>query len=399
MSIGMSGETTLDPRNNRRWPLLLPVLAASLIATAGCEETTPQATGAADLTPAAPAAPAPETANAGSQADPTPPAADGEGPAIRFASLQHDFGRIWDTQDHPCSFQFTNTGDAPLRFLKITSSCTCTLASLDKWQYAPGESGAIETTFEPTKAGQQTQMITILTNDQVRPVVKLSVVADVRQFISFDTKFVRFGQVDRYREHKQRFDLLCAGEGMVIEGIKSGNPYVSAEILESDAGAGRASIEVTLHDDAPWGIIRTATLDCTVSGRLPGGRPVEKTMTIRAIGTVLDEIHADLYSISVGLVPPGGEFQADVTIYHAESLPFELVEASIKDARRAEMNVAIAEDNQSYPGGYRLTVTGRAGQEKELILGVLEFRIASPFDPAGSVRRIPIIGKIGLPGH
>jgi hypothetical protein len=399
MSSGRSGKSTLNPRHNRRWQVLLPVLGVSLIVASGCEEATPQATGATDPTPAPPAAPVAPAANAEPQPDPAPQVAPAAGPALRFADLAHDFGRIWDTQDHPCSFRFTNTGDAPLRFLKITSSCTCTLASLDKWQYAPGESGAIATTFEPTKAGPQTQMITILTNDQARPVVKLRVIADVRQFISFDTKFVRFGQVERYHEYKQQFGLLCAGEGMVIEGIKSGNPYVSAEILETDSAAGRALIEVTLRDDAPWGIIRSATLDCTVSGRLPDGRPVEKTSTLRAIGTVLDEIHADLYSMSVGLVPPGGAFQADVTVYHVDRVPFELVEASIKDARRATMDVAIAEDNQSYPGGYRLTVTGRAGQEKELILGVLEFIIRSPFDPVGSVRQIPIIGKVGVPGR
>ncbi|MDY7109361.1 MAG: DUF1573 domain-containing protein [Planctomycetota bacterium] len=395
-----------------RLPAIL--LAASLLALPGCGETGPSPSPAesAEENPASTAAPAPDTQNpnstppaatgspapAESQTDPpgpVPPDASLEGPSVRFDTTRHDFGRIWDVGDHAVAFEFTNTGDAPLHFRRITSSCACTLASLDRWRYAPGESGAISTTLEPTKAGPQTQTITILTNDPTRPVIKLNIVANVRQFITFDRKFARFGEVERYREHTRQFTLLCAGEEMSIENIESSHPDVSTEILSTDPEAGRAVIEVTLHDDAPWGIIRNAKIDCTVSGRLPDGRRAEKTSTIRAIGTVLDEIHADLYSMSVGLVPPGGRFEAGATVYHAADEPFELVEASIVEAKNATMDVTFAEDNRSIVGGYRLTVRGRASNaDDELILGFIEFLVTTRTDPLGSPRRIPIIGKI-----
>ena len=356
-------------------------VAALLIAPTGCEE------------PSGEGSPPPTAA-----ANPQPaPAAAPTGPAVTFVTLEHDFGTIWDTEEHPCAFEFTNTGGAPLRFLKITSSCACTLATLDRWEYAPGESGQIDTTFEPTKAGKQTQAITILTNAGNQPAIKLAIHATVNQFLTFDTKFVRFGSVERYREHRQRFNLVCAGKDMVIEGIESTNPYVSTTIVDSDADAGRATIEVTLADDAPWGLIRSAKLDCTVSGRLPDGREVQKMATIRAIGNVLDEIRADVYSLSVGVVPPGRDFSADVAVYHVAGEPFEIAEASIRDAVRAEMSVSIVPDLHSARGGFRLVVSGTAAREQDLILGVIEFRITSPFDPAGSIRQIPIIGKIGTP--
>jgi hypothetical protein len=371
------------PSPGRIAPLSAALLvAALLLAPTGCEK------------PSGDDPPPPPTA----AADPQPaPVETSEGPAVTFVTQEHDFGAIWDTEDHPCAFQFTNTGDATLRFLRITSSCTCTLATLDKWEYAPGESGQIDTTFEPTKAGEQTQAITLLTNAVNQPAVKLAVHAAVSQFLTFDTKFVRFGSVERYREHRQRFNLICAGRDMVIEGIESTNAYVSAAIVDSDADAGRATIEVTLADDAPWGLIRSAKLDCTVSGRLPDGREVRKTATIRAIGSVLDEIRADVYSMSVGVIPPGRDFTADAAVYHVAGEPFEIAEASIRDAVRAEMSVSVVPDQHSARGGYRLVVSGTAGLEQDLILGVIEFRITSRYDPAGSIRQIPIIGKIGTP--
>jgi hypothetical protein len=391
--------------SHRRMRQPAVVFAASLLALAGCGETSsPQDTvqPAQSEAPTAQRAPEPsdppDTAGPAQEPNPAPPGAPVSGPSIHFDSTRHDFGRIWDTRDHPCSFQFTNRGDAPLHIRRVTSSCTCTLASLDRWQYAPGESGTIATTFEPSKAGPQTQSITILSNDPARPVMKLSVVADVRQFISFDQRFARFGQVERHRRHTHQITLRCAGTDMVIEGIESGNLYVSTEILEADAEAGRALIEVTLHDDAPWGIIRNATIDCTVSGRLPSGEPARKTETIRAIGTVVDEIRSDLYSMSVGLVPPGGSFSGSATVYHVNREPFEIAEASITEAKHAAIEVSVAEDRQSFEGGYRLTVQGRATyDDDELILGFIEFRATTRTDPTGSVRRIPIIGKIGVP--
>jgi hypothetical protein len=385
------------------------LLLTSMLTLGGCGETsTPQAEaperGAAGAAEEAhPAARLPETAPpdmAGpvEEPAPAPPDVPLSGPSLRFDSTEHDFGLIWDTEEHPCSFDFINRGDGPLQIRRITSSCSCTLARLDKWQYAPGEAGSIATTFEPTKTGPQAQTITVLSNDPARPVVKLSVVADVRQFISFDERFARFGQVQRHREHKQQITLRCAGTDMVVEGIESGNPYITTEILQVDAEGGRAVIEATLHDDAPWGIIRNATIDCTVSGRLPDGRSAQKMKTIRAIGTVVDEIRSDLYSMSVGIIPPGGGFSGSATVYHVDGEPFELAEAVIRDAKHAAMDLTVAEARQDFVGGYQLTVRGRADyDDDELILGVIEFRAVTRSDPTGSVRRIPIIGKIGHP--
>ena len=44
-------------------------------------------------------------------------------------------------------FEFTNTGDEAVTIDKITTSCGCTAAELEKKAYAPGESGRINARF------------------------------------------------------------------------------------------------------------------------------------------------------------------------------------------------------------------------------------------------------------
>ncbi len=45
-------------------------------------------------------------------------------------------------------YRFTNVGSSTISIKDVRTSCGCTTAALEKWEYAPGESGEIEANFQ-----------------------------------------------------------------------------------------------------------------------------------------------------------------------------------------------------------------------------------------------------------
>ena len=63
-------------------------------------------------------------------------------------------------------FDFINAGDEPVYVLSVASSCECTVPTLDKREYAPGESGEILVNYNiGINEGNQSQTITVITSE------------------------------------------------------------------------------------------------------------------------------------------------------------------------------------------------------------------------------------------
>ncbi|MFV0366525.1 MAG: DUF1573 domain-containing protein [Mangrovibacterium sp.] len=67
-----------------------------------------------------------------------------------FTEVRHSFGEIQE-QDGPVThtFQFKNTGNAPLILNAVNASCGCTTPKWTKAPVAPGQVGNIEVTYNP----------------------------------------------------------------------------------------------------------------------------------------------------------------------------------------------------------------------------------------------------------
>jgi hypothetical protein len=78
------------------------------------------------------------------------------------------------------NFQFTNDGKEPVDILSVTSSCGCTVASLDKNHYEPGESGALAVAYTiGINEGKQSQTVTVVTNEKTENSYELTFNADL----------------------------------------------------------------------------------------------------------------------------------------------------------------------------------------------------------------------------
>lgn len=96
----------------------------------------------------------------------TPP----PGPYIKFSEMSYDFGDIEQGDKVEYTFEFTNTGDAPVIISNVLTTCGCTASSWPREPILPGASSKIEVTFNSAgKIGHQNKVITIQSNATNNP--------------------------------------------------------------------------------------------------------------------------------------------------------------------------------------------------------------------------------------
>jgi hypothetical protein len=124
---------------------------------------------------AAPAQPA-QSAAQGVQNNVAPaPIPQGPAPTITFEKTTNNFGDIDPNSRNSTEFKFTNTGKGTLKIGTIQTTCGCTVGTLSKYDYAPGESGAIKVEYHASKmAGPVTKNLFVPSNDPNTPRVELT---------------------------------------------------------------------------------------------------------------------------------------------------------------------------------------------------------------------------------
>jgi len=91
------------------------------------------------------------------------------GAKIEFKSDTVDYGTTSKDSDNGIrTFEFTNTGDAPLTIKDVKSSCGCTVPSWSKESIAPGKSGKIEVKYNMAP-GPIRKTITVQSNAVNQP--------------------------------------------------------------------------------------------------------------------------------------------------------------------------------------------------------------------------------------
>lgn len=101
-------------------------------------------------------------------------------PVMTFDKSEHDFGTIEQGTPQETTFNFTNTGNAPLIITNATSSCGCTIPAYPKnTPIAPGESGEIVVNFNGSGLNQVTKTITVTANTE-----KASEILRIKAFVN-----------------------------------------------------------------------------------------------------------------------------------------------------------------------------------------------------------------------
>lgn len=137
--------------------------------------------------------------------------AEVDGPRITFEKVTHDYGEISPGTKNPCEFKFKNTGNALLKIGKIHCQCGCTLATLDKTDYAPGESGVLKIVYNASMSPSKVRKsCSVPSNDKKNPTVVLILTAKITRKVDYEPK---------------RLDLFLKGEN-------AGSPEITLTSLD-----------------------------------------------------------------------------------------------------------------------------------------------------------------------
>ena len=97
---------------------------------------------------------------------------------IEFKTDVIDYGTIEKGSNGIRTFEFTNTGDAPLIITKVSSSCGCTVPKKPDGPILPGDTGEIQVKYDTNRVMPIRKTITVLSNADT-PTVALKIKGEV----------------------------------------------------------------------------------------------------------------------------------------------------------------------------------------------------------------------------
>ena len=310
------------------------------------------------------------TAPAAAQAAPPTPAATqpttGGIPQITFSKKIHDFGVITDANDYSTTFTFTNTGTGTLVISDVKATCGCTVPSLAKTAYAPGESSTVSVTFNPSgKSGLQNKTISVISNAQSQSVTKLVIRADVRPLIQYNF-FLRFGEVVLGQQLTRRVVLSYSDPELRITDLYSTNPHFSAKLI--DVGAPNpvagglpylATLEVTLASDAPWGLIHQSQVKFTGRGRAAEQfAPTIAPYSVMLSGHIFGDVRLDpIMLLSETSIARNQTFKLSAELTRASGAPFSVTDVRITETSVPGLTPSVVANG---PAAYTVYLDGAA---------------------------------------
>jgi hypothetical protein len=139
-------------------------------------------------------------------------------------------------------FKYQNTGDKPVKFKSVRTSCGCTAAQTQKNEVPAGEKGEITATFNiGERTGTQVKTVTVETDDPANVTTVLTLKAVIPQQIEITPTFVFWGQGEA---PKPKTIVVRAAKDFPVKHLKvtSSSPDFQTKVEET--GNGQFKIDV-----------------------------------------------------------------------------------------------------------------------------------------------------------
>ena len=139
-------------------------------------------------------------------------------------------------------FKYQNTGDKPVKFKSVRTSCGCTAAQTQKEDVPAGEKGEITATFNiGERTGTQVKTVTVETDDPANVTTVLTLKAVIPQQLEITPTFVFWGQGEA---PKPKTIVVRAAKDFPVKHLKvtSSSPDFQAKVEET--GNGQFKIDV-----------------------------------------------------------------------------------------------------------------------------------------------------------
>ena len=143
-------------------------------------------------------------------------------------------------------FKYQNTGDKPVKFKSVKTSCGCTAAQTQKEEVPAGEKGEITATFNiGERTGTQVKTVTVETDDPANTTTVLTLKAVIPQQLEITPTFVFWGQGE---EPKSKTIVVKAAKDFPVKHLKVTSSSPDFQTKVEEAGNGQFKIEVHPQD-------------------------------------------------------------------------------------------------------------------------------------------------------
>ena len=233
-------------------------------------------------------------------------------PSIKVEPPNIDFGTMKQQETQSTEIIITNQGDVPLQIREIEASCGCTTTQLVDPVLAPGTTTRLEITFNSKKySGQQTNVISIHSNDPRQPLFEVMVSAFVDVPIITDPKvpqlgFARSRQGETFTKY-YTFTATKAPE-LEIELVRHKRDLFAIEVINGyEDNPQKSALEITIPARMPVGSHRDIIRVGTNIEEMP-------TFDIELRCNILLDLIASKESIRYKYVKPGQELRKERVI-------------------------------------------------------------------------------------
>lgn len=186
--------------------------------------------------------------------------------SLKFEKIIQDTSISAGTTSYAFTFPFKNIGNNDIKILSVSTTCSCTVANLDKKIYAPNESGEISGTFNiGNRVGLQEKEISLQTDDISQSQIKLFLKIKILNLVEFKPRLLYWKKdanpeaknVEiKISDSKWKIESICCNEkNFTIKNVSENGLCKVYIVPISTEKCLRDSIKLTLKD--PNGISKT----------------------------------------------------------------------------------------------------------------------------------------------
>ncbi len=178
-------------------------------------------------------------------------------PALVFKEQVYDFGIAGPEQKIRHTFKFINSGSEPLKIIKLSPSCGCTVALIPETEVMPGGSGEIQAVLETGKyEGKQKATIVVHSNDPLRAEIVLTIKGIIKTGIAVVPQGISFGNIQKGETAAARVRVLQLSDApLVLEKIELNDKFLTVETSEFGEENSRGiNIYIILKPEIPAGM-------------------------------------------------------------------------------------------------------------------------------------------------
>lgn len=353
-----------------------------------------QAPGSAPAKPDAPKSnpaivPAPH-AEMPASVQPVPAAPNALPDALKLDNLKFDWGDISDTEPVEHAFTFTNIADKEIT-IAVAASCGCTVPTLEKTTYKPGENGKVTARFDPhNRQGPQTKTLTFtVVNPQgvfAQQIATLT--ANVKALVVFDPPKMFLSEVDHTTGQTTKLNITGRKPGFKVESVTSNSEFIKVTVgeaitaTENNESFTKVPVELLVGKGAPIG-----TLQAQIEIKTNDERAKLQPYFMGA--DVVGDVKASPAQAILRVNEPATPFTTEVRFDSRSGTPFNIL--SLETDARKDMQVVTDVKKVEDGNYYTVTISGVTPSEGGM---VQSFLTVSTDAKGGETIKIPFTAVI-----